>query len=74
MRVFLQLSGMSHPLACRVCGVMTYLYDGSKQARERSLVGAACARPVVAVHCYFYCCCVLLLLLTFVALLRHFYQ
>lgn len=39
LSIFLQLSGMGHPLACRVCGVMTYLYDSSQGARERSLVG-----------------------------------
>jgi hypothetical protein len=32
------LSGMGHPLACRAAGVMTYLYDSGKGAKDRALV------------------------------------
>lgn len=40
MQRAVQLAGMGHPLACRAAGVMTYLYDQGKDAKERSLVCA----------------------------------
>jgi hypothetical protein len=38
MQRAVQLSGMAHPLACRACGIMTYLYDDKRGGKERSLV------------------------------------
>jgi len=37
MQRSVDLSGMGHPLACRAAGIMTYLYDSGKGAKERSL-------------------------------------
>jgi hypothetical protein len=38
MQRSVDLSGMGHPLACRAAGVMTYLYDSGKGAKDRALV------------------------------------
>lgn len=36
MQQAVEISGMSHPLACRACGIMTYLYQ-ERGGKERSL-------------------------------------